>query len=185
LDLQDSEILDKIHRWLVETVEVPRPELSGFPICPFARQARINCNVKYVIARRRLREEIETQIAAYSEQPEFVTVIIEPNPKAISSLELANLVEFLRQSVSQLDLHLMWDHPDAPENVNGVSFNHGDFILVFLQRKSRLNAAAKELHQKGYYSTWPLSFYNEVVFSRSPDPSMRSPVPDDVGSHEA
>jgi hypothetical protein len=65
---------------------------------------------------------------------------------------------------------LMWqdyvvleDHPDSEEYVNEVKMNFGKCGLMILQRLSKLNTAANQLKNKGYYNTWSQENLDEVV----------------------
>jgi hypothetical protein len=61
------------------------------------------------------------------------------------------------------DCVVLEDHPDAQEFVNGVQMNFGKCGLLILQRLSKLNTAADQLREKGYYHTWSNENLDQVV----------------------
>jgi hypothetical protein len=55
------------------------------------------------------------------------------------------------------------DHPDSEEFINGAKMNFGECGLMILQQLSKLNTAADQLKQKGYYATWSDENLDQVV----------------------
>ena len=56
----------------------------------------------------------------------------------------------------------MEDHPLDPEEVQGVNLNQGDYGLVLLQEKSKLEIARDWLETKDYYKNWSSEYKQEV-----------------------
>jgi len=67
------------------------------------------------------------------------------------------------------DLIALADHPDAPELVNGVSMNQGQWAIVFVQHLAKLDSHARNLADRGYYQGWPEE-YLAVLFEGRQDP---------------
>jgi hypothetical protein len=64
------------------------------------------------------------------------------------------------------DYVVLEDHPDSEEFINGVKMNFGECGLMILQRLSKLNKAADQLKDKGYYRTWSKENLDQVVHWR-------------------
>ena len=43
--MNQTDIVEKLTKWMKEFIEVPNEKLGSFPPCPYARQARINNNI--------------------------------------------------------------------------------------------------------------------------------------------
>jgi hypothetical protein len=66
-----------------------------------------------------------------------------------------------------LDFVFLDDHVENEERMDDIVFNNGKYNVLFLQRKSKLDIAAKKLEKLGYYNNWTKEYYDEVVGWRS------------------
>jgi len=61
------------------------------------------------------------------------------------------------------DIVALEDHPATEEIVAGVKMNFGLCPIIVLQKNSKLNIAADQLKEKGYYHTWSQSDLDKIV----------------------
>lgn len=151
------QIQQDLEHWLVNFVEKPNPLLNNWPPCPYARQARLSQQILTVF-------DSPLEIAKYISRLNTHNVVIlcfDHTKFSTSQIEL-----FTRHVNSILiwqDCVVLEDHPDSVELVNGVKMNFGKCGLMILQRLSKLNTAADQLREKGYYTTWSKENLDEVV----------------------
>lgn len=155
--MDEIQIKQDLEHWLVNFVEQPNPLLNNWPPCPYARQARLSNKIFTVF-------DSPLEIHQYTGQLENYDVVVlcfDHTKFSASQIEL-----FTKHVNSILTLHdfvLLEDHPDSQELVNGVKMNFGKCGLMILQRLSKLNTAADQLREKGYYTTWSKENLDEVV----------------------
>ena len=83
------------------------------------------------------------------------------DPKLISADYLSRL------AVSTEHYIILDDHPNEPEEVGGVLLNQGTYAILFVQRRSELERARKELAGTDYYKNFTQEYKDEVWQSRS------------------
>jgi len=92
------------------------------------------------------------------------------SPEHFAAEEFEDLVQRANQGfLLAQDLIALPDHPNAPEIVNGVVMNQGQWAIAFVQSLPKLDAHAKILADRGYYQGWPEP-YLETLFAGRQDP---------------
>jgi len=172
--LNNSELLNQLDQWLANFVEVPHPALGNFAPCPYARAARVNHQIAIKFATvpefmTVVRESIDTLATK-----EVVVVAFDHN--TIDPVTLQEWVSDANRMLIPRDYVVLEDHPDAPEYVNGVKMNFGHCGLLVIQRLSKLNTAADQLRDKGYYSHWNQQAIDDVVTWRYNEVLSNKPI---------
>ena len=151
-----------IEQWIQEFVEQPHPALRGWPPCPHARRARtedlldIRPGVTDPYTDLRSIELGRFEVIAFVYDPaEFGAAEFEQQIQAVN-------VGFLVPR----NLVALADHPAAPETVNGVSMNQGQWAIAFVQSLSQLDAVARTLADRGYYQDWPEDYLQDLFYHR-------------------
>ena len=159
-------IEQKLTEWMVDFVVQPHPGLGQWAPCPYARQARINNQIKIVHSdHQRLTATVEHQLPEL-EQKEVVVICFDHTK--ISAEQLEKLIKVYNQQVLMARNYvILEDHPDAVELVNGVCMNFGHCGLLIIQKLDKLTTASEQLKSKGYYNTWSQSELDQVVTWRS------------------
>jgi hypothetical protein len=155
--MYESDIQEKLEQWLTNFVEQPNPLLNNWSPCPYARQARLSNQIKIVF-------DSPLEIAQYVhelEQYEVVVLCFDHTKFSTSQIEL--FTKHINSILVWKDCVVLEDHPDNEELVNGVKMNFGECGLMILQRLSKLNTAADQLKNKGYYNTWSKENLDQVV----------------------
>jgi len=155
--MDELKVRQKLEQWLINFVEQPNPLLNNWPPCPYARQARLNGRIHIVF-------DSPLEISNYTtflDNNDVVVLCFDDTQFSASQIEL-----FTKHVNSILVLHdyvVLEDHPDSIELINDVKMNFGECGLMILQRLSKLNTAADQLKDKGYYNTWSKLNLDEVV----------------------
>lgn len=155
--MDEQQIRQELEHWLTNFVEQPNPLLNNWSPCPYARKARLSNKILIVF-------DTPLEIHQYTDQLENYEVVVlcfDHIKFSASQIEL-----FTRHVNSILMLHdyvVLEDHPDSEELINGVKMNFGKCGLMILQQLSKLNNAADQLREKGYYTAWLKENLDEVV----------------------
>ena len=158
-----------IETWINDWVSVYNSALEAVP-CPFAKQAYVDNKIHII--------EI-TAMESYSPDElvygalDGVTqnwpddkevVIFGCRPNLISAEKLAATVaECNSATLIPRGYIALEDHPDAVEIIAGENMNQGDWALILIQSKDKLDKASDMLAKQGYYRTWSQENLNDVV----------------------
>lgn len=155
--MDQQQIRHELERWLVDFVEKPNPLLNNWPPCPYARQARL-ANKIHIVFDSPLKI---SDYVTFLDDCDVVVLCFDPAEYSVSQIEL--FTQHINSILVWKDYVVLEDHPDSEELINGVKMNFGKSGLMILQRLSKLNTAANQLQEKGYYNTWSKENLDEVV----------------------
>lgn len=155
-----------ILRWMQDFVEVPNPALGGWAPCPYARAARLNG----VLDIRAGGADPYLDLRSVTDMSGYDVIVMIYDPTMFSAQEFNDLVSSANPAfMAPRKLIALADHPGDPEEVRGVVMNQGQYALVFVQDLVRLDRAAQQLAEQGYYQGWPEQ-YLETLFQERRDP---------------
>ncbi len=155
--LNQSTVESALLKWLEEFVEAPHPSLGGWPPCPFARQARLSRNIDirhgqdpYADCLSLLDYDWSKEVVIFwydgLDAELFVTDVVRANDTLLTK-----------------DIVALEDHPATEEIIAGIKMNFGLCPIIVLQKNSKLNRAADQLKEKGYYHTWSQADIDKIV----------------------
>jgi len=150
-------------------VERPNPALGDWAPCPYARQARINNQIKILIAEPHLLRTAVYDSIQYLGEYEVVVIAFDHTQVKVPVF-VQDVADWNQDLMSQ-NVVILEDHPDCRESVNGVGMNFGKAGLLIVQHLDKLNAAADQLRSKGYYEAWSDSALANVVHWRYKQPT--------------
>jgi hypothetical protein len=156
-------ITHEITAWLETFVEQPHPALGGWPPCPYARQARVQGQIK-ILQGTQLMADAVAAVAHGLWQQEVVIYCYDTS--AISGPDFAQTIHEINEFLEPHGMFALDDHPDNAEIVNGISFNFGACALMILQLREKLDVAAQTLAAKGYYQGWPEAYLDQLFLGR-------------------
>lgn len=155
--------------WMQEFVERPNPALGNWAPCPYARQARINNQIKILFSEPHLLKTAVWDSLQFLESHEVIVIAFDHTrvkvPVFVADVSAWNQ-ELVKQNVVILE-----DHPDCYEYVAGVRMNFGHAGLLIIQHLDKLNQAADQLRSKGYYDSWSSKQLANVVEWRYKQPA--------------
>jgi hypothetical protein len=155
--LTQESVTSALIKWMEEFVEVPHPSLGGWPPCPFARQARLSKNIDIRSGSDPFADCIS--LIDYDWTKEVVVFWYDDiNPELF-----IDLVNRANSVLLEKDIVALEDHPDTEEIIAGIKMNFGLCPIIVLQKNSKLNLAADQLKEKGYYHTWTQADVDKIV----------------------
>lgn len=157
-----------IINWITGFVERPHPALAGWPPCPYARQARAAGHLDI----RPGTADPYTDLRSV-EMDQFEVIAFVYDPRKFTAEEFENQIRSVNTAfLVPKNMLALADHPAAGEVVNGTSMNQGQWAIAFVQSLSKLDAAAQNLADRGYYRGWPKDYLN-MLFEHRRDPTQQ------------
>jgi len=155
--MDEQSIRVKLNQWLTDFVEKSNPLLNNWPPCPYARQARLSNRIHIVFD-----SPLEiAQYVTFLDDHDAVVLCFDHTKFSARQIEL--FTRHINSILVWKDFVVLEDHPDSEELINGVKMNFGECGLMVLQQLSKLNTAANQLREKGYYTAWSKENLDEVV----------------------
>jgi hypothetical protein len=155
--LDQSTVESALLKWMEEFVELPHPSLGGWPPCPFARQARLSKNIDI---RQGQDPYADCMSLLYYDWSKEVVIFWYDYADSESFIDDTNRVNSILLSK---DIVALEDHPATEEIIAGIKMNFGLCPIIVLQKNSKLNQAADQLKEKGYYHTWTQADVDKIV----------------------
>ncbi len=165
---QENEVvIEVVKNWVKDFVSTSHPSFGNLPPCPFARKAITQQQTQWLVNSTADNSEtlklISQGMHSVENNQYEISVIIHTQVETWSVAELDAFVASWRLNHQNQDLYLMRDHPMDPEIINNIKMNQGEYLIFFIQRKSRLQAARDELKKMGYYDHWNTHEIQSVI----------------------
>ena len=155
----EKEICDEIKAWSQYALETPNEEYGNLPVCAYAKQTwedkKVGFSFKYCPSYQSLYTLTSTFDTCFD-----VTILVDLDYEKDSEKFHQYLVD-LNEAVSegfflQKDIWVMGFHPndDANETIDDGTFEplvETEYAMIFIQKLTKLQKAAKKLKQTGYY----------------------------------
>jgi len=160
-----NQVKQDIDEWIKNFLAIPRKNLNGWSPCPYAHAAVHKQSYKTFIG-----TDIHTdlnKISNYQLKPDEVVIIAYsktqyPNPDVFFKT-IKEINDFL---LTDRDLIALGDHPNMIEEVNGVKFNQGKYVLVLIQNLNDLNIKSKKVAKAGFYIDWSEEYLADIFLHR-------------------
>lgn len=148
------QVKDKITQW-IDYISIKRPEINGFPICPFASRA------KYEIIESTFYAGLKSSLdIIHNTDTQVVVIVLDDEEYTVQQLE--SLCEQYNKNLMSEDIVIFFDHPQDINEINGIKTNSG-MTLILVQRLSDVNEANEILKNTKYYDTWSKEYYEKIV----------------------
>lgn len=159
--IDQQEVRNQLIRWLTDFVEKSSSALNGWPPCPYARQARISNKLEIVFAESdQLKSTVDSILPLLVEKD--VVVVCFDHTRVDPDVLAADVIVW-NQELMPRNYVILEDHPGTPEILNGLTMNFGFCGLLVVSELNKLNDAADQIREKGYYDTWPQENIDNVV----------------------
>ena len=156
-------VKEDIISWAIDHVE---KKGKKFPICPYAKQARLNKQVKIVIVDKcdDFLEEVCNEAGVLFEQG-LKLIILACSDMKITADDLNNYIHALNHVYVPLNTYLMASYPEdeQEEFMEGDWEPDNEFFMVLIQPFSELEEASAHLESIGYYNNWSQEYYTDTV----------------------
>ena len=155
----EKEICDEIKAWSQYALETPNEEYGNLPVCAYAKQTwedkKVGFSFKYCPSYQSLYTLTSTFDTCFD-----VTILVDLDYEKDSEKFHQYLVD-LNEAISngffiQKDVWVMGFHPDDSVNeaIDDGTFEplvETEYAMIFIQKLTKLQKAAKKLKQTGYY----------------------------------
>ncbi len=176
-----DDVLTEFIAYVMQVVERPHESMSGLPVCPFAKKARLENKIKWVVfpfEEADLTNEknisfVKSTVQQFCESSEQdILFVIHPDKKALTCDEVE---QFCQKLLAMLppDFICFSGHPDCKFRVGSYRRQepYPNFQII---RKSLHDWGVDQLLKSRYYAKWDPKQLKEVLF---PYPSLeQAPV---------
>ena len=154
---------EDIKSWAIDHVE---NHGDKFPICPYAKKARLENQVKIVIVDKcdEFLERVCEEAGVLFEQ-ELKLIILACSDMKITPDTLNDYVCALNHVYVPLNTYLMASYPEdeQEEFMEGDWEPDNEFFMVLIQPFKELEEASAHLESIGYYNNWSQEYYTDTV----------------------
>jgi hypothetical protein len=151
-----------ILNWVTGFVERPNANLNGWPPCPYARKARLDN--QFEIRRGRVDPYMDLM---HAEMGERMVIAYVYDPAAIDANTFNQQIKDVNTGfLLPRNIVALADHPNDPEEINGVLMNQGTWAIAFIQPLNKLNHFAQLIANRGYYDGWPEDYLSGLFEGR-------------------
>ena len=159
-------IKEDIISWAIDHVEKTGDK---FPICPYAKQARLRKQVKILVVDDHedfLRQVTEQAGVLFQERLKLI--ILACSDMEMTSDELHDYIHALNHVYVPLNTYLMASYPEDEEEefMEGDWEPDNEFFMVLIQPFKELEDASAHLEKIGYYNNWSQEYYTDTVLKR-------------------
>tara|TARA_R100001463_G_scaffold694_7_gene3160 strand:- start:796 stop:1323 length:528 start_codon:yes stop_codon:yes gene_type:complete len=161
-----------IRSWSHKVLEVANPALNGLPACPYAQKAWKENKVSVVETNH---IGIETISQANKFENNNYDLVIIASYRFPTPYQFTEFIEFLNDTYSCSDLHIMGFHPEygAEDAELDFLYDHDwtssiekEYAMMFIQSLSQVDDASLKLEKLGYYDVYPHEEYEALVLER-------------------
>ena len=161
-----------IRSWSHKVLEVANPALNGLPACPYAQKAWKENKVSVVETDH---IGIETISQANKFENNNYDLVIIASYRFPTPYQFTEFIEFLNDTYSCSDLHIMGFHPEygAEDAELDFLYDHDwtssideEYAMMFIQSLSQVDDASLKLEKLGYYDVYPHEEYEALVLER-------------------
>jgi len=152
-------MLNKLNEWMA-FIQIPRPELGGFAVCPYAKQAILqkSYRIEHVDI-----DSIHEVLNTIDVSKDLVTILIFDNYESYDIKYLINFTKQLNQQYHTKDFVILDNDPRDLMIVNGITTSFEYAYLWIVQSLSDLNQKSSALKKTNYYSYWTDKQLDDVV----------------------
>ena len=141
-----QEFQNKFLEW-TET-EIEAKKLDGFPICPFARKARLQNKIQFIDARDNQSDTYET----------FDKDHYEIGIAWVDGCDMDEVESVIEQQMQKHE-DLLYFTSTTTSGHFAKNFTN----CVFIQLRDDLTEKRKYLHTTKYYDSWPVDYYKLIT----------------------
>ena len=137
---------DKFVEWIIQDVEAKK--IDGFPVCPFARKARLTNKIQFLDCR----DNVKSQYELFDKETYEIAI-------AWVDGQDINDVQVVLDELSKENPDLLY-FTSTPESGHFVqNFTN----CVFIQLRADIVKKRGFLHTTTYYDSWPKDYYENIT----------------------
>lgn len=168
----EQKIIEEMLQYICNTLEQSHAAFGDLPICPFARQTRLNDKIQFFVYPFDFNDIVidsllTTTINQFSRtQTSDVLVIIHPIREALDLLTFDRYLAQLNEHLQSSQLIAFGGHPQDLFNIGGVLTRQDPYINFVVQSASELKQATQQLLKTRYYDRWSATNLRKINVSR-------------------
>ena len=156
-------IVREMSQYIVDFVERPHPKLGNFPVCPFARKARLENRIRFEV-RELTYETVLALVPSFRAMADFdLMICIHPVKDGITSEEVRRLVEMLNAKLPAENLMAIGLHPQDAFNIDGLYTRREPYPNIQLLRLDVGERAHNSIRNSAYYALWSESNFRDLA----------------------
>jgi hypothetical protein len=173
---ETARVIAAMSQYLQDVLEQPHPVFGGLPICPFAKQARLQNKIDFQVQRFRLDDldsssPLMVMIHRFAETRQHdVLLFIHPDPPVMSLVQFQQQIDRLNMQLRPMHLTAFGGHPDDAFQIQGVRTRQDPFLNLTIQSIEKLSHASARLATTHYYDNWKAAALEAVGYPRSISP---------------
>lgn len=147
-------ILKEMEDYQKSFIEKPHAATNGMPVCPFAKKARLDNDILYVIEPFCLPRMME-KVQEWRGSGYRVLTFVDPD----KSLPLDQFMDFYFKFVVEMtdDLDLSESHPEHPFTLNGLRTRCDPYPNIQVTVLKDFSESQQKLRKSRYYNVCPYS----------------------------
>jgi len=172
LGMQMKELFKNIEHdiweWLKNYIEVEHKFYDyKFPVCPFAKAARLKGTVLVkVYNARNIKEFIQSSVRETIADKEHNIYIMIMPPRTRWTLGLRKMINALNKEIMSQGYFIQMGNAVNTNSLYPGWFNQGNYFAVFLNQLEPVLDGNRYLITTDYYSYWSKKHYKDVVIRR-------------------
>jgi len=166
-----NDVLQKIHEdiqsWTIDFVEASNDFYGGkFPVCPYARQARIKGETTYAIyPGGNLKDFIHQSVSKLVTSDKLKQMLIVMPPRAKWIVGIDKMLNNINKRIVPLNYFALKGSANGSTSSYPSMFG-GEYQLIGLNTLDKVFEGVEYLKNKGYYKNWSKEHYNNIVVRR-------------------
>jgi hypothetical protein len=168
----EQTIIEEMLQYICNTLEQPHSAFGDLPICPFARQTRMNHKIQFFVYPFDFNDissdsPLTTTINQFSyTQTSDVLVVVHPIREALDLLTFDLYLTQLNEYLHSAQLVAFGGHPQDLFNIEGVLTRQDPYINFVVQSRAKLTQATQQLLKTHYYDRWSDANLKTINISR-------------------
>jgi len=148
-----NQFKDKFLDWTKTVIEEKQP--SGFPICPYARQARLNNEIQFID----VRDNIDRCVSGLNLKKYMIAICWLGNEPIYTQKYIDQKIEEFSEDPQHKNLLFFLSNKESG------AFAKNFTNCVFVQIKSDILSRREYLKTTNYYDNWPADYYKYITGS--------------------
>ncbi len=168
----EQTIIEEMLQYISNTLERSHAAFGDLPICPFARQTRMNDKIQFLVHPFDFNDISSDSllIATLNQfsrtQTSDVLVVIHPMREALDMSTFELYLKQLNEHLHSAQLVAFGGHPQDLFNIEGVLTRQDPYINFVVQSISELKQATQQLLKTHYYDRWSDANLKAINVSR-------------------
>lgn len=163
-----SDVERDIWDWIVNYIEVDNKFYDyKFPVCPYARSARLSGIVTVVAwEQHSVKQFIQQQVRAIVSDPDHDICVLVMPPRKKWIWGIKNLIAKLNAEVIPSGYFVQYGTAVKTKSRYPGWFNQGRYFVVFVNKLEPVLQGHQQLIRTDYYKPWSKKHYEDVVVRR-------------------